>query len=419
MADAEEQDWFDEGTAPFEDAQPSSSEPSVMDERPEEEPTNSTEEEATESPQVADLEPSVEFPNVPQSAPWSLPIRAAPLLAQTGDLVTEYPLKQSVDGRTTTSIVVDDALLRVVDTELGDDGHRRMKVRLTVKQGITGFNHQHNELMHQHQLLWIGCFVVGFCLTLTSSVAFGVLGALSMIIGIRSWILMHLETHHLEFSNQGGSHALELRAYGTNRGFFRASMAMIGPVMADFIRTGSMNVDELEDLHASLLAPPMAPIPEPQQEPIIQPESTPLTSEVPLLPMVVTETPVGPPSSPVPAPPVQIPVPPAPLPASPMAIPPPPKQIPAPPLPAAPAILPPPPALAPQVKPLPPAPMPPPMPLPVNPGLAPLPAPLSPPGLPLPLDAPLPAAPEVAVAGSPVEETLSKDEQNELLSELS
>jgi hypothetical protein len=240
-----------------------------------------------------------------------------------------------------------------------------------------------------------------------------------MIIGIRSWILMHLETHHLEFSNQGGSHALELRAYGTNRGFFRASMAMIGPVMADFIRTGSMNVDELEDLHASLLAPPMAPIPEPQQEPIIQPESTPLTSEVPLLPMVVTETPVGPPSSPVPAPPVQIPVPPAPLPASPMAIPPPPKQIPAPPLPAAPAILPPPPALAPQVKPLPPAPMPPPMPLPVNPGLAPLPAPLSPPGLPLPLDAPLPAAPEVAVAGSPVEETLSKDEQNELLSELS
>ena len=419
MADAEEQDWFDEDTAPFEDAQPSSSEPSVEAESPEEEPTTSTEEEATESMQEADLEPSVESPNDPQSTPWGLPIRAAPLLAQTGDVVIEYPLKQSVDGRTTTSIVVDDVLLRVVDTELGDDGHRRMKVRLTVKQGITGFNHQHNELMHQHQLLWIGCFVVGLCLTLTSSVAFGVLGALSMIIGIRSWILMHLETHHLEFSNQGGSHALELRAYGTNRGFFRASMAMIGPVMAEFIRTGSMNVDELEDLHASLLAPPMAPIPEPQQAPILQPESTPLTSEVPPLPMVVTETPVGPPSSPVPSPPVQIPAPPAPLPASPMAIPPPPKQIPAAPLPAAPAILLPPPAPVPQVKPLPPAPMPPPMPLPVNPGLAPLPAPLSPPGLPLPLDAPLPAAPEVAVAGSPVEETLSKDEQNELLSELS
>ena len=419
MGDAEEQDWFDEDSLPFEDAQPSSSEPSVEGESHEEEPTTSTQEEDEGSQQEDEVAPSIEAPTKPHSTPWGLPIRAAPLLAQTGEVVTEYPLKQSVDGRTTTSIVVDDVLLRVVDTELGDDGHRRMKVRLTVKQGLTGFNHQHNELMHQHQLLWIGCFVVGLCLTLTPSVAFGVLGALSMIIGIRSWIMMHLETHHLEFSNQGGSHALELRAYGTNRGFFRASMAMIGPVMAEFIRTGSMDVDELEELHASLLAPPMAPIPEPQQVPIIQPESAPPPPEIAALPMVVSETPVGPPSTPLPAPPVQIPAPPAAIPAPPMAIPPPPKQIPTPLPAAAPAILPPPPAPAPQLSPLPPAPVPPPMPLPANPGLASLPAPLSPPGLPLPLDAPLPAAPEVAVAGSPVEETLSKDEQNELLSELS
>jgi hypothetical protein len=39
--------------------------------------------------------------------------------------------------------------------------------------------------------------------------------------------------------------------------------------------------------------------------------------------------------------------------------------------------------------------------------------------MPLPLDAPLPAAPQVAVEASPVEETLSEDEQNELLNELS
>ena len=37
----------------------------------------------------------------------------------------------------------------------------------------------------------------------------------------------------------------------------------------------------------------------------------------------------------------------------------------------------------------------------------------------LSLDAPLPDAPEIVVAASPVEETLSKDEQNELLSDLS
>jgi hypothetical protein len=37
----------------------------------------------------------------------------------------------------------------------------------------------------------------------------------------------------------------------------------------------------------------------------------------------------------------------------------------------------------------------------------------------LPLDAPLPNAPEIAVAASPVEEVLSEKEQNDLLSELS
>ena len=56
------------------------------------------------------------------------------------------------------------------------------------------------------------------------------------------------------------------------------------------------------------------------------------------------------------------------------------------------------------------------MPLPPAIGMAPLPLPGE---LPLPLDAPLPNAPEIAVAASPVEETLSEDEQNELLSDLS
>jgi hypothetical protein len=48
--------------------------------------------------------------------------------------------------------------------------------------------------------------------------------------------------------------------------------------------------------------------------------------------------------------------------------------------------------------------------------MAPLPMP---PQIPAPLDAPLPNAPEILVEASPIEETLSEDEQNELLNELS
>tara|TARA_B110000459_G_scaffold203232_2_gene258905 strand:+ start:62 stop:235 length:174 start_codon:yes stop_codon:yes gene_type:complete len=50
--------------------------------------------------------------------------------------------------------------------------------------------------------------------------------------------------------------------------------------------------------------------------------------------------------------------------------------------------------------------------------VTPLPPPLPLPGSPMPFDAPLPDAPLIAVEASPVEETLSAAEQNDLLNEL-
>lgn len=415
MAEGEDQGWLDDETDPFED--PQASEAEVESIEAAEEVTESSEvensDEVSKSESESDSEMATHVDPTPSA--WGLPIRAAPVLEQNGELVTEYPLKQSLDGRQTTSMVVDDDLLRVVDTELGDDGHRRMKVRMTIHRDITAFSHQHNELMHQHQMLWIGCFTAGLVLALIGPNAFGVLGALLAIIGVRSWVLMHLESHTLEFSNQAGPHSLTLHAYGSNRGFFRASMAMIGPIMADFIRNGTMMVDELEQLHASVLAPPAPPAPVPAQampavpiapvmapiHPEVSEAASPIQPEVapPQLPTTIPAPPaIGPPAS-LPSPP-QAPV---------RTAPPPPKNIPAP-LPAAP------PPPAPASLPLPPAPLPPPMPMPPAAiGLAPLP----PPGMPMPLDAPLPDAPQIAVEASPVEETLTPDEQNELLSELS
>ncbi len=428
MADEENQGWLDDDTDPFDDPAPAEEAHSLEEEKQ----TSQTETDDVEA-EVHELEVENEVDDATEPEPstsiaWGLPIRAAPLLEERREFVTEYPLKQSVNGRETTSMIVDDELLRVVDTELGVDNQRRMKVRLTVKRDITGFSHQHNELMHQHQFLWIGCFIAGVCLSLVSSVAFGVLGALLMIIGVRSWVLMHLETHSISFSNQGGSHELVMRAYGTNRGFFRASMAMIGPVMADFIRTGDMDTQELDLLHASLLAPP--PIQQPTEQfpnvlhstppaPTSQPDIEAPTPTLPSPPVVVPAPPTGPPSTPpVPA----VAQPPAPTGPPVAQLPPPPPVVAAqlqPPAPTGPPVVmptPPPPAALPPPAPLPPAPMPPPMPLPPSPGMDQLPPPG---GIPLPLDAPLPNAPEIAVAASPVEETLSEDEQNELLNELS
>lgn len=437
MADGEDQGWLDDDTDPFADSTVSEQPKDAPESKQTDETEDSSVEESTEPPSEDETDVSEDETDVSEEEAiqspiaWGLPIRAAPLLEENGEIVVEYPLKQSLNGRETTSLIVDDDLLRVVDTELGIDNHRRMKVKLTVKRDITGFSHQHNELMHQHQFLWIGCFIAGIFLSFVGNVAFGVLGALLMMIGVRSWVLMHLETHTLTFSSNGGSHQLVMRAYGTNRGFFRASMALIGPVMADFIRNGEMDTNELEQLHSSLLTPIPSVEPTPQFPTILhrtlpqsmqpaQPEAM-ATEPTPLAPASIPSPPVGPPSEPVAAPPIQIPSPPVGPPAVKTALPPPA------PLPASAPVGPPslrptapvgPPVVTtpPAITPLPPAPLPPPMPLQPTTGMAPLPLPG---GLPLSLDAPLPDAPEIVVAASPVEETLSKDEQNELLSDLS
>lgn len=369
-------------------------------------------------------------PNVAEG--WTLPVRAAPLLHQFhNEEVTEFPLQQTVDGRESVSLIVDDDLLRIIETRLDPDGQRRMKVSLSMMREITGFKHHHNQLLHKHQFLWIGTTIWGllFLFLLSNTFVYSILGTVLTAVGAWNWMKMHLETHILEFSNSGGSLSYTLRGYGNDRPFYRASMAYIGSEMAHFLRTGTLETEAVLELHANLAAPPPAlPAPEPQitTPPVVHPAAP---------EMIAT----GLPNSPQPTPPQKIPPPPQNIPpsakpmvgppvetsiAAPAVLPPapvpPPATIPSAPLPHAPPppstpLAPLPHAPPPPSTPLPPAPAPPPMvggpmPLPPLPGI---------PGAPIPLDAPMPNAPEVAVTASPVEETLSEAEQNDLLNELS
>lgn len=359
-----------------------------------------------------------------QEHQWTLPVRAAPLLEQFHEeLVTEFPLQQTVDGTKCTSLVVDDDLLRIIETRLDLDGQRRMNVSLSMKRELTGFKHHHNDLMHKHQYLWLGLSFLGVGLLVSNILVFTLLGLAFVSAGVLNWTKMHLETHHLEFANSGGVLTHTLRGYGSDRPFFRASMAYLGSEMANFLRTGALDTSAVDELHATLTAPPppapvVVPIPQPlatnpSEVSIQQPVNLPLTPS----PMGATV------SSPVPATPQMtpsphaMPGPPAATPPPISAIPPPPQNIPAPPqnIPAPPPLM----AGPPVATPLPAAPIPPPAPLPPIAGGMPLPPPLGLAGGPIPLDAPMPNAPEVAVTASPVEDTLSEEEQNNLLSELS
>lgn len=357
------------------------------------------------------------------AAGWTLPVRAAPLLFQFhNEEVSEFPLQQTKDGRESVSLVVDDDLLRIIETRLDPDGQRRMKVCLSMKRDITGFKHHHNQLLHKHQFLWIGTSVWGlfFLFFLSNTFVFSILGTVLTAVGAWNWLKMHFETHTLEFTHPGGSLSYTLRGYGNDRPFLRASMAYIGSEMAQFLRTGELDTEAVLELHANLAAPPPA-LPPPEPVPVPPPS---VEISTPTVPQSVV---AAPPPATKPAPPQNIPSPPEPMNDPPVATaPPPPSALPQAPSPPLPLPTPPPPlatppapmphAPPPPVTPLPPAPTPPP---PLTSSAMPLPPPLGLPGAPIPLDAPMPNAPEVAVTASPVEEILSEEEQNNLLNELS
>ena len=414
-------------------------------------------EEIIDSEEIDDSTPSAEQEDAPQidiieNIPWSLPIRSAPIMAQTRDIVQEFPLNESPDGLNSTSIVVNDDLIRIVEATYGEDGQRRLNVKTVMKQKLTGFSHTHNELMHKHQWLWIAAFIVGLGFSFVALLS--LFGQLLLVVGLIGWIYMHLEVHTLEFSSHGSKHRLILTGYGSNRAMFRASMALIGPTMAKYIETGDFDTKSIEDLHESLAKPPEVIPPvmavQPNQMEPLTTNAAPVNQNIPALPPITPPAksvevpqnmtndlpPPAPPQSnhlPPPAPPETNQMPP-PAPPQSNQLPPP-----APPetnqmLPPAPSqqngpptsnTMPPPSSLAPMNNALPPATLPPPLPPsgalslpvgqlppPIGLGLAPIDA-----GE-VPLDAPLPDAPQIAVKASPIEESLSPDEQNELLNEL-
>ena len=203
---------------------------------------------------------------------WSLPVRVAPVLALSGEKVAEYPLNESPDGRKNTSLIVSDGLIRIIEVSYDDDGQRRLNVKAVFKNELTGFSHNHNELMHKHQWMWLTALFAGLA---TSFIPFfGFVGQFLIATGVIGWVYMHLEVHTLEFSTSGSKHKVAFTGYGSNRPAFRASMALIGPTIAKYMEAGEFDTDSINNLHKSLAAPA------PQVPPVvIDDQSTPLLLE--------------------------------------------------------------------------------------------------------------------------------------------
>ena len=350
----------------------------------------------------------------------ALPIRAKPLFHNNEEDIEEFPLCEAKDGLSSTSIVVGDGVFRVVTTTLHKDGVPRVDVKLVMDAELTSFQHVIEKPTPVELGISAGFGIAGLILMMIQGLTPIILGLSMFLIGLK-FLPTKLETHRLMFSSCGNSHEIKLTTMGSFIPGFKASMALVGPAMADYIKIGQLDASGINELHAQLHAP--AP-PQPQIQPVQQ---LPLSTEAGMVeniqqpveimngaedatttpeqePVVEQSTvqkapqPSGPPTMSTVAPkPVVTPLPPAPAPpiGPPTIIPPPP------------VITPPTPAVVP------------PAPSPLPPPLAPMPAPPTGLNQPIPLDMPMPEAPRIAVQATPNEEpVISQEEQDALLNEL-
>jgi hypothetical protein len=377
----------------------------------------------------------------------ALPIRARPLFLNNEEDVVEFTLSESKDGLESASIIVGEGLFRVVETKMHQDGVPRIDLKMALDSEVTGFQHIVEKPTAIEMGVSGGLLLIGLILCIFPFSFTMVLGIATILFGIK-FAPNYLERHRLVFSSCGNTHVYEINPIYVFKPTFRASMALIGPALAEYMKTGEIDSSTIDELHLGLRAP--SPAHEPlqiaappqlnEQMPVGPPAlvEIPVASSSPIMetttPNIQTQTPaeVAPTEGEtvvIPAPPQAIPQP-NPLPP-PQAIPqpnplPPPQAIPQPnPLPTPQAI--------PQPNPLPtPQAIPQPTPLPPPPQIVPQPTPLPlPPAMlpsqpsmqgfdtaSLPLDAPLPEAPRIPVAAAPQEQTISQEEQDALMDEL-
>jgi hypothetical protein len=377
----------------------------------------------------------------------ALPIRARPLFLNNEEDVVEFTLSESKDGLESASIIVGEGLFRVVETKMHQDGVPRIDLKMALDSEVTGFQHIVEKPTAIEMGVSGGLLLIGLILCIFPFSFTMVLGIATILFGIK-FAPNYLERHRLVFSSCGNTHVYEINPIYVFKPTFRASMALIGPALAEYMKTGEIDSSTIDELHLGLRAP------SPAHEPLQIAAPPQLNEQMPVGPPALVEIPVAS-SSPImetttPNIQTQTPAEVAPtegetviIPAPPQAIPqpnplPPPQAIPQPnPLPTPQAIpqpnpLPTPQAI-PQPNPLPtPQAIPQPTPLPPPPQIVPQPTPLPlPPAMlpsqpsmqgfdtaSLPLDAPLPEAPRIPVAAAPQEQTISQEEQDALMDEL-
>ncbi|MAJ00879.1 MAG: hypothetical protein CMA10_00520 [Euryarchaeota archaeon] len=263
------------------------------------------------------------------STDWSFPVRAAPILALQGETVTEFPLSQHVSGHQSTSLIVDENLMRIVESRYDEDGIRRLNVRMAlVKEHISGYSHTHLDIFQRLMPIWYlsaGFGALAWILMFTAIPVIG--GGMFILAGLTGILLAKLDLHRISFSDHGGRHDFYLSGWRQEPYLIYNSTALLGPAFVGFLRNGELETKHIDVIVQSMAKPnpPAAPAPQQPKQLPAPPEAATAPMPLPPQPMIASGPPTSKPqANPIPQPPAptQIPPPPvAPAPAPPQILP--------------------------------------------------------------------------------------------------
>jgi flagellar motor switch/type III secretory pathway protein FliN len=156
MDTSDSNDWpVEDSTNEPPSTEPEEAEPSSSADQKEPAADESSESGEEKAPPTSSMEEDGPVEVKAEPGPWTLPIRAAPILSLQGENVVEFPLSQHVNGLSSTSVVVDEELMRIVEARYDPDGVRRLNVRMAlVKEHISGYSHTHLDVFAKLQPAW-------------------------------------------------------------------------------------------------------------------------------------------------------------------------------------------------------------------------------------------------------------------------
>ena len=162
---------------------------------------------------------------------------------------SEFVLKESSDGNTTLSILVDEEIIRVVRVSRIGSSNKTEDLLATKREAFTGYSHERYDWLDDHRQGWWVLLGVGLITSFTISPFFISL----LIIGALLVLLQLMDPERFVISTSSGDHAFMVNRWRSNRELTNLAMELVDGVMLEVLAGKKMDSSPL-DSRAEVIA---------------------------------------------------------------------------------------------------------------------------------------------------------------------